>query len=467
MAQPCDAVPQPGQHRLLELLAGVPEQGDFFGLDDLFTEQPLVVSGLRRSTATGSAATSWTASGSTRRSTSTTRSSARGPKDRAAARAPASGLRDLRRGLREGCGRARAVHVRSGRAECPRLPAPGHPRPLRRRSSGSRGVATRLTEDDYFRRPTASRRPRRRSSATTTSAGRRSRIQRADRRRSTPNCDSASCSAIASSILLWGAPAVYYGDEVGMIGAGRGQGRAPGHVSDEGGGMADRRTPRRATDRHRLVVRCVVPSRGRSSPCARCAEGCTRGALDRRLVRAPCSDRCARRQPDRSRRAPRIPRRVQRRRDAFERHRPDGDAGGDLDAPARHGHGGGDRSERPCHPLRLQPLSAVLYRAHWELLRRGAARLRLRASSDLYTDLLLVDGDSVQPRPAERDVRLASRTGTAGWRRLAVDDGGPYRAFLDPAGFKRGERVYVVAVARASDGTVSTSAVLTVTPRPR
>ena len=116
--------------------------------------------------------------------------------------------------------------------------------------------------------------------------------------------------------------------------------------------------------------------------------------------------------------------------------------------------------------LRLQPLSAVLYRADSELPRRGAARLGLRASSDLYTDLLRLTATPSSLDPLS--VTFAwRRTGTAGWRRLAVDDGGPYRAFLDPAGFKRGERVFVVAVARASDGTVSTSAALTVTPRPR
>ena len=57
------------------------------------------------------------------------------------------------------------------------------------------------------------------------------------------------------------------------------------------------------------------------------------------------------------------------------------------------------------------------------------------------------------------------RAGATKWRRLAIDDGAPYRAFLDPRDYKRGERVPLVAVARASDGSVSTSPVLTVQVR--
>jgi hypothetical protein len=55
------------------------------------------------------------------------------------------------------------------------------------------------------------------------------------------------------------------------------------------------------------------------------------------------------------------------------------------------------------------------------------------------------------------------RSGSRSWRRIAIDDGAPYRAFLDPLRYKRGERVYLVGVARASDGSVSTSPVLAVT----
>jgi hypothetical protein len=41
-----------------------------------------------------------------------------------------------------------------------------------------------------------------------------------------------------------------------------------------------------------------------------------------------------------------------------------------------------------------------------------------------------------------------------------VDDGGPYRVYLDPLRFKRGEKVSLVGVVRSSDGSVSTTPVL-------
>jgi hypothetical protein len=64
------------------------------------------------------------------------------------------------------------------------------------------------------------------------------------------------------------------------------------------------------------------------------------------------------------------------------------------------------------------------------------------------------------------DVTFAvRRAGAKSWRRLAADDGSPYRAYVDPRGFKRGERISLVAVGRSTDGSVSTSPVLTVQPR--
>ena len=45
------------------------------------------------------------------------------------------------------------------------------------------------------------------------------------------------------------------------------------------------------------------------------------------------------------------------------------------------------------------------------------------------------------------------------WQRLAIDDTPPYRAFLDPAKFRRKEKVQLVAVERALDGSTSVSPV--------
>jgi hypothetical protein len=65
-------------------------------------------------------------------------------------------------------------------------------------------------------------------------------------------------------------------------------------------------------------------------------------------------------------------------------------------------------------------------------------------------------GNSTEPV----SVAFAVRRGRGAWRRLAVDDAAPYRAFLDPAKFKKNERVQLVAIARALDGTTTVSAVV-------
>jgi hypothetical protein len=57
------------------------------------------------------------------------------------------------------------------------------------------------------------------------------------------------------------------------------------------------------------------------------------------------------------------------------------------------------------------------------------------------------------------------RAGVSRWRRVASDDSPPLRAFLDPADFRRGEVVHLVAVARWRNGSVTTSPVVPFTVR--
>jgi hypothetical protein len=114
--------------------------------------------------------------------------------------------------------------------------------------------------------------------------------------------------------------------------------------------------------------------------------------------------------------------------------------------------------------LRLPPLAAVLYWARSELPRRGAARAALRVGADELSTLVRVSASvpTLDPVTVTFAVR---RAGAGGWRRLAVDDGAPFRAFLDPRRYGRGEVVHVVAVVRSSDGAIATSAVLPVRVR--
>ena len=63
-------------------------------------------------------------------------------------------------------------------------------------------------------------------------------------------------------------------------------------------------------------------------------------------------------------------------------------------------------------------------------------------------------------------VAFAIRRHGGAWQRLAIDDSAPYRAFLDPARFKKHERVDGVAVARGLDGTISSSRLASFVPSP-
>ena len=45
------------------------------------------------------------------------------------------------------------------------------------------------------------------------------------------------------------------------------------------------------------------------------------------------------------------------------------------------------------------------------------------------------------------------------WTRLAADDSPPFRAFLDPARYRRNELVHLVAIARGLDGLTAVSPV--------
>jgi glycosidase len=61
-------------------------------------------------------------------------------------------------------------------------------------------------------------------------------------------------------------------------------------------------------------------------------------------------------------------------------------------------------------------------------------------------------------------VAFAVRRPGGRWVRVAVDDSAPYRGFLDPLRFTKGTRVQAAAIARSSNGETSVSKVVTVTP---
>jgi Domain of unknown function (DUF3459) len=90
---------------------------------------------------------------------------------------------------------------------------------------------------------------------------------------------------------------------------------------------------------------------------------------------------------------------------------------------------------------------------------KTAVKLSTRPD-DLTAYYALTAAAGTQPA----SVTFAVRRRGGAWRRVAVDDSSPYRAFLDPARFKKHEKVEGVAVARGVGGTVSVSQIATFSP---
>ena len=298
------------------------EQGDFFGLDDLFTEQPTVVHGLAEIYA-----------GWIRRykvdgfRIDTARHVDRAFFTRLGAADPA------RRRVRPACPDFQLfgevfvtnaidlvrLRARPRAAERARLPAPGRrcraSRPATRRA---RGIASRLADDDYFLLPNGA-------------APHAADVPRQPRHGPRARCRSAPARGVGGAALLRRVaarprPALPAARRAGRLLRRRGrdhrprrrQGGPPGPVPDAGA-RSGRREERVGAPPigTRLVLRRhrAIPSRERLRALARAARRAP-GALDRRERRAPRRGERPRRQPDRRGRAARVPGRVQRRHGA-------------------------------------------------------------------------------------------------------------------------------------------------------
>jgi glycosidase len=112
----------------------------------------------------------------------------------------------------------------------------------------------------------------------------------------------------------------------------------------------------------------------------------------------------------------------------------------------------------------VPPLSALLLEPAAPLPQRKLGPPRLTAAPDSLSTLFALSASLPTLDPAS--VTFAVRRGGGAWRRIDVDDSPPFRGFLEPARFRKKERVQVVAVARSSSGGVVASRVVTAVPRP-
>jgi alpha-amylase len=115
--------------------------------------------------------------------------------------------------------------------------------------------------------------------------------------------------------------------------------------------------------------------------------------------------------------------------------------------------------------LTLPPLSAVLLRADSQLPVSAAQPPARKLSGDDLSNMWRLTATVKGAAPVS--VAFGVKRAKGNWQRLDVDDTPPYRGFLDPAKFKRNEKVQLVAVERALDGSTAVSPVVDFTVRGR
>jgi len=440
------------------------EQGDFFGLDDLFTEQPFVVSGLAR--IYGEWIRRYGLDGfrvDTAKHVDRAFFRSWAPKIRAAARA--AGIADFE--LFGEVFSTDAIELSSfvrerGVPNVIDFPLQDALVRYAGGSAGAKAIAARLEDDDYFRGPSGVA-PAPATFLGNHDTGRAAYLIRIQRGAAGDELLRRVLLGHSLLYLLRGAPVVSYGDEVGLMGRGGDKAARQDLFPTK---VAEWQTEERVGSppigtgssfdvaSHPVGEHLrVLAALRRAHPALATGATIVRSASQSVLVVSRI-DREARREYVAAFNAGSEPARVRVRTatpsSAWE------PLLGAAEAAASEAGGG--------LTLRLPPLSAVLYRAASALPRRSAAPVTLRAGADELSTLVRVAATvpTLDPVAVTFAVR---RAGAGGWRRLASDDDPPFRAFLDPRRYRPGEVVHVVAVVRSSDGSISTSPVLPVQVR--
>jgi hypothetical protein len=105
-------------------------------------------------------------------------------------------------------------------------------------------------------------------------------------------------------------------------------------------------------------------------------------------------------------------------------------------------------------------VGALLLEAESQIPVSAPPTPQVKVAHDLYTRFFAVKASVSGSQPVTVAFAV-KRAGSSTWRRLDVDDSSPYRAFLDPVKFKKGEKLQLVAIARNLSGATARSAVVT------
>jgi glycosidase len=439
------------------------EQGDFFGLDDLFTEQPAVMNGLALIFAGW--VTKYHVDGFRVDTAKHVNSAFFGlwvPKIQAAARSV--GIRDFpifgEVTLTDDIELSAFVRDR-GLPFVLDFPFQDAAAGFAAGTTGAKALASRFADDDYYRGPSGT------APTPPTFLGNhdmgRAALQILQH-------GAASDSKLLARVelgyallyLLRGAPVVYYGDEVGMIGRGGDQAARqdmfPTQVAEwktqervgsppiGSGSSFDVTNPIEGELRSLGALRDVHPALSTGATIPRLAAG--------RLLVVSRIDRAPRREYVVAINSGTAPGKV-----TIATATPSSSWSLLLGSAAP-----GKSTEKGQLAFTVPPLAAVVLRADSDLPKRAAPKPALHFGTDPLSGILEVA--SVKVASADPlSVTFATRRGSGAWRRLATDDSPPYRAFVEPGRYRKGEKIDLVAIATATDGSVAVSPVLRVTPR--
>ena len=440
------------------------EQGDFFGLDDLFTEQPAVMNGLAQIYA--SWVTRYHVDGfrvDTARHVNSAFFGLWVPKILAAARSV--GITDFpifgEVTLTDDIALSQFVRDR-GLPSVLDFPFQDAAAGFVSGSTGARALASRFADDDYFRGPSGV------APTPPTFLGNHDMGRAAYQilQHGAPD-DSRLLARVELGYdlmyLLRGAPVVYYGDEVGMIGTGGDQQARqdmfPTQVADwktqprvgsapiGNGSSFDVKSPIEDELRALASLRDAHPALASGATIPRLAS--------KSLYAVSRIDRAARREYV----------------VAFNSGTAVGRFSLKTATPSSSwtlllGSAAPARSEADGKlAFSVPPLSVVVLRADTNLPKRAAPVPAVRFGSDPLDGTLRV----VSAKVATADpvsVTFALRRGAGPWTRIDTDDSPPYRGFLERGRFRKGEKVQLVAIAAATDGSVAVSPAVRVVPRP-
>ncbi len=435
------------------------EQGDFYGLDDLFTEKPNVVNGLAR--IYSSWITRFHVDGfrvDTAKHVNAAFFKLWVPQIRAAARA--AGISDFpvfgEVTLNDAVDLSAFVRDR-GLPQVLDFPFQQVATAYAAGASGAKGLAARLQDDDYFRTPNGV------DPAFTTFLGNHDMGRGAQQILS--QAPGLSGDALLQHVLLGydvlyllrGAPALLYGDEVGMIGSGGDQAARqdmfPTQVSDwqsqprvgsppigKGSSFDVTDNPLELQLERLSAVRDAYPALSTGASIVRYANDAVLVvsridfATGHEIVTAfnngpkPATVKVA------------VATAQSMWQIAF--------GGGSVTASGT------------TVSLTIPAVSALVAAPAAAIPKTTPPVPQLKEGADPLTSYDLLAA-TVPGAPVS--VTFALRRKGGAWQRLAVDDSRPYRAFVDPGRYPKGERIDAVAVARALDGTVSVSRVATFT----